>query len=186
MENLKIKFKELKSSSSTIEVLFKEGEKWHVYNVDDARANGVDIPSDVQDLSSIKIKGNSKVLDSIDVVKSIEIDYSKASPYETLPIYVYWRSTNCPSSGCFLNVDYKRMDFNSVGYLYIKNTNNDMSYITDCQFTNSIDINDCPDWQGKEVYVYVNGEYKLTNFVLDFTPPTDGEPTATETPMENN
>ena len=186
MENLKIKFNELKSSSSTIEVLFKDGEKWHVYNVDDAIDNGIDIPSYVQDLSSIKIKGNSKVLDSIDVVKSIEIDYSKASPYETLPIYVYWESHSCPGSGCFLYVDTNRSDYNSVGYLYIKDTNNDMSHINGCQFANSNDINACPDWQGKEVYAYVNDELKLTNFVLDFTPPADEEPTATETPMENH
>lgn len=185
MENLKIKFNELKSSSSTIEVLFEEGGKWHPYEVNDAKANGIDIPSNVPDLSSIKIKGNSKVLDSLDVVKSIEIDYSKASPYETLPIYVKWQSSGCYGNGCYLQIDENRSDY-GLGYFYIKDTDNSMNRIGGSQFGTSDDINDCPDWQGKEVYANVNGEFKLTNFVLDFTPPADEEPTATETPMENH
>ena len=71
---MRIEFAKLKTSTGTIQVDFGDG--YQTYNVSDVKDNGITIPETCTDYSSIKIKGSSKVLSDLDVIKNVGINTS--------------------------------------------------------------------------------------------------------------
>lgn len=71
---MRIEFTQLKTSTGTIQVDFGDG--YRTYNVSDVKDNGITIPETCTDYSSIKIKGSSKVLSDLDVIKNVGINTS--------------------------------------------------------------------------------------------------------------
>lgn len=71
---MRIEFVKLKTSTGTIQVDFGDG--YQTYNVSDVKDNGITIPETCTDYSSIKIKGSSKVLSDLDVIKNVGINTS--------------------------------------------------------------------------------------------------------------
>lgn len=80
---MKIIFNKLKTSSENIYVDFGDGV-WTEHPVNDAKANGIQIPDTCTDYTKIKIKGSVTTFNNLDVITGI-----KRSNFEDIPIRFY-------------------------------------------------------------------------------------------------
>jgi len=80
---MKIKFEKLLTTDGKVYVDFGEG--YQSYNVADIKDSGIEIPTSCEDYSNILIKGNTKILKNLDMIKKIEfssfteIDYPSSA-----------------------------------------------------------------------------------------------------------
>lgn len=68
---MKIVFEKLQTSSKNVYVDFGNGT-WQSYPVNEARANGINIPASCKDYSKIKIKGSAEIFPNMDVITGIK------------------------------------------------------------------------------------------------------------------
>lgn len=68
---MKIVFEKLQTSSKNVYVDFGNGT-WQSYPVNEARTNGIIIPTSCKDYSKIKIKGSTEVFPNMDVITGIK------------------------------------------------------------------------------------------------------------------
>ena len=119
---MRIEFTQLKTSTGTIQVDFGDG--YQTYNVSDVKDNGITIPETCTDYSSIKIKGSSKVLSDLDVIKNVGINTS--SDY----IKIKTIQLEKTSSGCGYSHWYNVITSDSeisgaLNQLFVKSDTND-------------------------------------------------------------
>ena len=68
---MKIVFEKLQTSSKNVYVDFGNGT-WQSFPVNEARTNGINIPTSCKDYSKIKIKGSAEIFPNMDVITGIK------------------------------------------------------------------------------------------------------------------
>lgn len=68
---MRIVFEKLQTSSKNVYVDFGDGT-WQPFSVNEAKANGINIPASCKDYSKIKIKGSAEIFPNIDVITGIK------------------------------------------------------------------------------------------------------------------
>lgn len=116
---MKIVFEKLQTSSKNVYVDFGNGT-WQSYPVNEARANGINIPTSCKDYSKIKIKGSAEIFPNMDVITGIK-RYEKVGEEEIVIPMVADIHSNTeieihPNSGYyFINDDSKDKFYIELG-----------------------------------------------------------------------
>lgn len=113
---MRIVFEKLQTSSENVYVDFGDGT-WQPYPVNEARTNGINIPTSCKDYSKIKIKGSAEIFPNMDVITGIK-RYEKVGTEDVIiPMEVNGSNTDIeirPTYGNYSSI------YNSKNDLYIE------------------------------------------------------------------
>lgn len=112
---MKIVFEKLQTSSKNVYVDFGDGT-WQPYPVNEARTNGINIPTSCKDYSKIKIKGSAEIFPNMDVITGIK-RYEKVGTEDviiSMEVDTYSNNEIRPTYGNYSSI------YNSKNDLYIE------------------------------------------------------------------